>query len=174
MLSGSVKKKKGYRKLLEFCKQCANDNLSLVWIDTCCIDKSSRAELSEAINSMYRWYRNAAKCYAHLCDYEDSNQEDQTFSSSEWFERDWTLQEPIASSVVHFYDSKWHEFGSKQHLCADIARTTNIPVDVIHGEDPMNYSVAQRLSWAAKRQTTRLEDQAYCLLGLFNIGMPIL
>lgn len=175
VISGCAQRREAYSKLAKFCRQCAKDELSHAWIDTCCIDQSSSAELSEAINSMFRWYQNAAKCYVYLHDY-DRNSDVGSFSflNSEWFERGWTLQELIAPNAVHFYDCNWREFGSRQQLCIEIARTTRIPIDVLHGEDPANYSVAQRLSWAAKRQTTRLEDQAYCLLGLFDINMPML
>ena len=93
----------GDKKILACCRYAAGDRdmvpINWVWIDTCCIDKSSSAELAEAINSMFRWYQNASICYAYLSDVKKSNQENLTkseFESSQWFTRGWTLQELIA------------------------------------------------------------------------------
>ncbi|KAK5071164.1 hypothetical protein LTR64_007668 [Lithohypha guttulata] len=181
VINGCAKLKKGFPKLLEFCKRCTEDGLSLAWIDTCCIDKSSSAELSEAINSMYRWYQNATICYAYLSDVEaaknDLTSDDgdlSNFSTSEWFARGWTLQELIAPGEVRFYDRDWQRLGTKHKLSTDISMTTGIPRDVLYGEDPRHYCIAQRMSWAAKRKTTRVEDQAYALMGLFDVNMPML
>ncbi|KAK5106082.1 hypothetical protein LTS08_000198 [Lithohypha guttulata] len=181
VINGRAKLKKGFPKLLEFCKRCTEDGLSLAWIDTCCIDKSSSAELSEAINSMYRWYQNATICYAYLSDVEaaknDLTSDDgdlSNFSTSEWFARGWTLQELIAPGEVRFYDRDWQRLGTKYKLSTHISMATGIPRDVLYGEDPRHYCIAQRMSWAAKRKTTRVEDQAYALMGLFDVNMPML
>lgn len=181
ILSGRAERRASYPKLQRFCRQCALDGLSLAWIDTCCIDRSSSAELSEAINSMYRWYQNTFKCYAYLSDVIAMDQagsiaeiQGMRLANSEWFARGWTLQELIAPGTLHFYDRDWYPLGTKQELSSSLSQITRIPMDVLHGEDPRNYCVAQRMSWAARRKTTRIEDQAYSLMGLFNVNMPML
>lgn len=172
MLSRRSLRRKGYTKLKEFCRQCTFDGLTHAWMDTCCIDKNSSAELSEAINSMYRWYHNATKCYVFMSDVHAAT--GSSFTDSEWFQRSWTLQELIAPDNVHFYDVRWKVLGSKVELSKDIEAVTRIPQDVLHGEPSSNYSIAQRMSWAARRESTRIEDQAYSLMGLFSVNMPML
>lgn len=140
------------------------------------IDKTSSAELSEAINSMYQWYKNANICYAYL---EDITDQDQLFHSdrsieSRWFQRGWTLQELIAPRVVEFYTASWAEIGTKSSLRKKISHETGIDIRILDGQDPSICNVAERMSWAAFRQTTRIEDAAYCLLGLFQVSMPLL
>ncbi|KAK4460442.1 ankyrin repeat-containing domain protein [Cladorrhinum samala] len=161
--------KKGYSKVINCCSRAKSDGFDYVWIDTCCIDKTSSAELSEAINSMYRWYQDADVCYVHLADVPSV-----PFPDSRWFTRGWTLQELIAPSVVVFVDENWRDLGTKATLQEAIMRSTNIPAAVLAGNGPSNASVAQRMSWAARRQTTRVEDIAYCLLGIFGVNMPLL
>jgi hypothetical protein len=141
------------------------------WIDTCCINKTSSAELSEAINSMFGWYERAEVCYAYLSDAftdpADLFLNDLRFEKSQWFRRGWTLQELLAPYYVDFFDKGWNWIGSKASLDELIKATTGI-------SDLLNYkaaSVAQKMSWASKRETTRIEDQAYCLLGLFGVYM---
>jgi len=157
--------------------------LEWVWIDTCCIDKSSSAELSEAINSMFRYYQNAVKFYAYLADVPSNDNvrsADSAFVYSRWFTRGWTLQELIASKRVFFYSQDWVQLGSRYDLCAQIASITGIAAEVLVGaeqsptKDFRTSSIAQRMSWASKRRTTRLEDIAYCLMGLFDVNMPLL
>ncbi|KAI0554083.1 heterokaryon incompatibility protein-domain-containing protein [Xylaria curta] len=170
----------GYQKIIDCCRQAASDGLDTVWIDTCCIDKRSSAELSEAINSMFTWYQNAAICYAYLDDVVnvDDNASvsrlPDSFSRSRWFTRGWTLQELLAPSVVVFYSIGWARIGSHRGLSDVIAETTRISMRFLETEDFTNFSIAQRMSWASQRQTTRIEDQAYCLLGLFGVNMPLL
>ncbi|KAI9167916.1 Vegetative incompatibility protein [Paramyrothecium foliicola] len=143
----------GYAKIEKACEETIKDNLEYLWVDTNCIDKSSSAELTEAINSM--------------------------FKKSRWFTRGWTLQELIAPPVVHFYSHDWRKLGTKTELALPIAETTGVGLwCLLRGrlskQNPLRgYSVAQRLCWASHRSTTRLEDQAYCLLGLFDINMPL-
>ena len=137
--------------------------------DLCCIDKTSSAELSEAINSMYRWYQESGVCYAYLADVPPN-----AFSKSRWFTRGWTLQELIAPSTVIFLDQKWQEIGTKSSLQRVISEITGIPTDILLGGDLEDASIAQRMSWASKRETTRVEDAAYCLMGIFSIHMPML
>ena len=168
----------GAIKLEGCCRQAKEDNLNYVWIDTCCIDKDKETELSQAINSMFRWYRNAAVCYAYLCDVppdDDPADASSKFPSSRWFKRGWTLQELLAPSDVRFYNSEWGSLGSKNTLCPIISDITTIPRLFLLGLESMqDASIAQRMSWAASRVTTRKEDSAYCLLGIFGVTMPMI
>ncbi len=176
-VSGQSSSKSGYQKIRSCCKLASSEGFRHVWIDTCCIDKSSSAELSEAINSMFQWYRDAAICYAYLSDVDSSEDPAHalsSFSRSRWFTRGWTLQELLAPAEVIFLGSDWTEIGTKGSLCATVSRITGIDEKVLSGGDWSRYSVAQKMSWAAGRQTTRPEDEAYCLMGLFDVNMPLL
>jgi hypothetical protein len=169
--------KAGYTKIKFSCAQAVQDGLDYVWVDTCCIDKSSSAELSEAINSMYRWYQKAQVCYAYLADVstnKDLSVTKSAFASSRWFTRGWTLQELIAPSNLVFYSSNWDRITTKSERCDIISEITSIDVGVLEGTDPGCFSIAQRMSWASKRNTTRVEDIAYCLLGIFGVNMALL
>lgn len=182
----------GYAKIAHACDQALKDDIEWVWVDTCCIDKQSSAELSEAINSMYRWYYNAHVCYALLSDCRLANDwlEDEPPSGEEWkrfdpskvsldgcrwFRRGWTLQELIAPKNVRFYDSDWTYMGQKSEVLDILSSITRIDRGVLADRDRlMRSSIAQRMSWASERRTTRLEDRAYSLLGLFDVNMPLL
>jgi len=119
---------------------------------------------------MYQWYQNADVCYAFLADVPSIT----TLEDSRWFTRGWTLQELTAPSKVVFLNDRWEVLGTKASLHQEISDCTRIPVDILLGGDPEGASVAQRMSWAATRQTTRLEDRAYSLMGLFGVNMPLL
>lgn len=166
---------KGHAKIESCCRQAYRDGLCYVWVDTCNIDKSSSAELSEAINSMYRWYSASNVCYAYLSDVTEETFD--TFTSSRWLTRGWTLQELIAPSEVVFFDAHWRRLKTRQNLAETIAKATNIDSALLSrfSSNTVNdYSVAQRMSWASRRTTTRTEDRAYSLLGIFGINMPLL
>ncbi|EXJ90585.1 hypothetical protein A1O1_03688 [Capronia coronata CBS 617.96] len=164
--------KKGYGKIQSACWMTRNKGLSYLWVDTCCIDKTSSSELTEAINSMYRWYKDAEICFAFLSDIEIHKQD---IAASVWFTRGWTLQELIAPKHVSFHDRNWVFLGTKDKLATYLSRVTGIDTDVLVGRrGPAGCSVAQRMSWAAKRVTQRVEDRAYSLLGLFDVSMPML
>ncbi|KIK13039.1 hypothetical protein PISMIDRAFT_119680, partial [Pisolithus microcarpus 441] len=178
-----VRQRHGYQKIIKSCEQATKDGYEWLWVDTCCIDKRSSAELSEAINSMYRWYQNARVCYACLSDISESTfptKEDvKRFEKSngwpEWFVRGWTLQELIAPKEVQFFNKDWVHIGNKRHLAPVLARITGIPREVLTGGVAgKRLSVAQIMSWAAERKTTRVEDRAYSLMGLFGVNMPML
>ncbi|KAF2801912.1 HET-domain-containing protein [Mytilinidion resinicola] len=168
----------GYTKIKKCCEQAASDGFQYVWIDTCCIDKTNSAKLSEAINSMYRWYWDAVECYAYLADVSlaDLSLADfgKRFKGSRWFKRGWTLQELIAPRFVVFFDSRWIEIGTKASLRKEITAITGIPEQVLSTRRFSEYSIAQTMSWASKRQTSRVEDIAYSLLGLFDVNMPMI
>ncbi|KAH6683868.1 heterokaryon incompatibility protein-domain-containing protein, partial [Halenospora varia] len=175
MQNGRGPEMAGWVKIRGCCIQAASDGFTYTWIDSCCIDKSSSAELSEAINSMFRWYQNAHVCYVYLSDVtpgpgQAHSQEESSFSQSKWFSRGWTLQELIAPDNIIFFDREWTEIGTKLSLRETIERITGIT----HLVQPDDACVAQKMSWAARRETTRPEDQAYCLMGLFSVNMPVI
>ncbi|KAI1142524.1 HET-domain-containing protein [Hypoxylon sp. FL0543] len=166
-----VQRMKGFRKIEYCCKQAVEDGLEWVWVDTCCIDKKSSAELTEAINSMFRWYQNAAVCYAYLA---DVPKDLKNLAGSRWFTRGWTLQELLAPSELIFYSDDWQRVGTKSELSDRISEITGIQETYLEEADIQLASVGQRMSWAAKRQTSREEDIAYCLLGIFDVNMPLI
>ncbi|KAM5545413.1 hypothetical protein V8D89_001026 [Ganoderma adspersum] len=165
-------------KVREACIVARESGYRYIWIDSCCIDKTSSSELSEAINSMYYWYARAEVCYAFLADVpakEDPRRKDSRFRRSRWFTRGWTLQELIAPVHVAFLSKDWTVVGSKSTLADVIIDITDIDYDALLGlHPPSAFSVAKRFSWASRRQTTRAEDRAYSLLGLFDINMSTL
>ncbi|KAL0932397.1 HET domain-containing protein [Colletotrichum truncatum] len=192
----SLKDKAGYKKIRECCALARENGFQWVWIDTCCINKSSSAELSEAINSMFQWYREARVCYAYLIDVPSLHyaaflayknlintpddqvdvfkEEKAIFMKSRWFTRGWTLQELLAPRQVLFYASDWSYIGTKDDLSGLIEEQTGIS-DLALGSDSLQgFPVRTKMQWAAGRQTTRVEDLAYCLLGIFDINMPLL
>ena len=174
--------KLGWKKILGFCEVCKLLGLNWVWIDTCCIDKSSSAELSEAINSMFAYYNRSTLCIAYLGDvlphYQNDNGgevSDKAFGQSRWFTRGWTLQELIAAKRIDFCAQNWSIIGNKDSLRDSLHTITLIDPKVL--EYPWrvyNCSIAQRMSWASRRETTRPEDEAYCLMGIFSVNMPLL
>ena len=219
--------KAGWTKVLNTCLQACKDELDYVWIDTCCIDKRSSAELSEAINSMYRWYEEAAQCYVYLADcrsklesqlemlqkmvevctmyqsvlslygysgpskreiQEESNELDTNSDAQitfrlkgcRWFTRGWTLQELIAPYEIKFFDQQWRFVAKKSDILSEIESITGVHKQVLGftndglPKSPREFSIAQRMFWASKRMTTRVEDEAYCLLGIFGINMPLI
>ena len=165
--------KPGYQKVRNTCIRAAADGLDHVWIDSCCIDKTSSAELSEALNSMYYWYQQAEVCYVYLVDV-PSHSYRTMFARSKWFTRGWTLQELIAPSNMMFLSSDWREIGTKWDMSREIETITGIPENILLGDDPSLASIAQRMSWAANRFTKKVEDRAYSLMGLFGVNMPLL
>jgi hypothetical protein len=164
-------RKKGWTKLEGCRRQALKDEFDWVWDDTCCIDKSSSAELSEAINSMFNWYRGAEVCYAYLSDVSAALGKVMVeFQGSKWFTRGWTLQELLAPKRLVFFDRQWVELGTREKLKTEISDATGIPT--FHIKFFEGASVAQRMAWASNRETTRIEDMAYSLMGLFEVNMP--
>lgn len=172
----------GTRKILDFCDLAQSDGHEWAWVDTCCIDKSSSAELSEAINSMYRWYAESDSCYVYLSDVQTSSMQPgflshEKLEQSRWFTRGWTLQEMIAPRLLEFYDVDWMTLGTKLHLCSRIVARTSISESALLEPWGMGYQefpAGRRFSWAWDRTTTRDEDLAYSLMGLLGVNMPLL
>jgi Heterokaryon incompatibility protein (HET) len=184
LTDGTAKDKASYEKI-EFCgEQARQDGLQYFWIDTCCINKADYTELSRAINSMFHWYRNAAKCYVYLSDVsittrKASNGSSQVtwksaFQESRWFKRGWTLQELLAPVTVEFFSRERQRLGNKTSLRQQIHEITCIPDSALQGAHLSQFSVDERLSWIDSRQTKLEEDKAYSLLGIFDESMPLI
>ncbi|PMD63972.1 HET-domain-containing protein [Hyaloscypha bicolor E] len=174
---GALAQREGFQKIVQCCEKAKSEGHGFVWIDTCCIDKSGSAELSEAINSMFRWYREADICYAYLddvCSSEDPAQASSSFQSSRWFTRGWTLQELLAPYEVAFLAKDWKEIGTKQSLSSIISGRTKIDEFTLVNCTWDHASIACKMSWASSRNTTRVEDKAYSLMGLFDVNMPLI
>jgi hypothetical protein len=185
--SSSARSKLGFAKVRGVCDlvcdrfyDAAPYECDYVWVDTCCIDKSSSAELSEAINSMFEWYRKAKICFAFLDDVTADGR--RPMSKSLWFTRGWTLQELIAPDDVVFYDGTWNRIGDRTGMSGELTEVTGVPAALLArrcspiraGKLLDTYSVAAKMSWASRRRTTRVEDEAYCLMGLFGVHMPLI
>ncbi|KAK4442962.1 HET-domain-containing protein [Podospora aff. communis PSN243] len=172
-------KAKAWKKVERSCAMARALSFDYIWIDTLCIDKSSSAELSEAINSMFEWYALSSVCLAYVSDYKDeglkSGAADPThFLKSRWFTRGWTLQELIAPANLVFYDKDWFPIGDRRFLANAIASETSIYRKFLARANLTAVCVAAKMKWVSKRQTGRPEDKAYCILGLFNVNMPLL
>lgn len=169
--------KAGIAKVRAACQLARMDGYVYIWIDTCCIDKSSSAELSEAINSMFRWYADSQICYAYLSDVQAGSVDltDRQFINSDWFSRCWTLQKLIAPETLIFLNMKFSKVGSKHDLCGKVSTHTGIPEKLLTGQYSLdNYCVAVKMSWASYRHASRTEDYAYSLLGIFGVQMPLI
>jgi tetratricopeptide (TPR) repeat protein len=174
-------KQEGYRKLRFCAEQAAQDGLQYFWIDTCCIDRWDNNERSRAINSMFRWYKNAKRCYVFLSDVSLSattetpqcSDWEASFCASAWFGRGWTLQELIAPACVDFYSREGQRIGDKVSLDRLLHGITGIPLAALRNCPLDHFSTSERMRWAEKRTTTEEEDIVYCLLGLLGISMPI-
>jgi hypothetical protein len=180
LVNGSGKDKAGYKKIWFCANQAQQDGLMYFWIDTCCIDKGNNTELAEAINSMFRWYRKAARCYVYLSDVSTAGCEsglppsslpswEPAFRRSRWFTRGWTLQELLAPASVQFFALDGTLIGDKTSLQQQIYEITSIAVSALQGEPLSSFGVDERFGWAESRQTTREEDWAYSLLGIFDV-----
>lgn len=195
----SASQKKGYKKIFDTCLLARIHGYDYVWVDTNCIDKSSSSELTEAINSMFKWYQSAQVCYAYLSDVPSSEAEEFStrFRNSRWFSRGWTLQELLAPRDIEFYSNDWSLLGTKNSLSSDISTITGINIQYLWKKylgdhyigdsrlrpsaQSIEYivplrkaSVGERFSWLSNRTTTRPEDMAYCMLGIFELNMPLL
>jgi hypothetical protein len=173
--TGRAMTKDAYKKL-KFCgDQAVLDGLSYFWIDTCCIQKSNIVELQHAINSMFRFYGGASKCYVYLSDVSSSQPSwKSAFRTSRWFTRSWTLQELLAPEVVEFFSEEGDKLGDKKALKKEIHEITRIPVEALEGNSMSQFTVDERMSWAKDRKAKYQEDLAYSLQGIFDICIPTL
>lgn len=184
LLDDTAGGKTGYAKVRFCVDRAARDGLEYSWVDTCCIDRSTSDELNTAINSMFRWYQRAAKCYVYLSDVHVPDEVTdartyhitwiESFRRSRWHKRGWTLQELIAPPVVDFFSKEGKHLGSKISLEQELHQLTRIPLQVLRGQTLSEVSVEERMSWADKRMTLREEDKAYCLLGIFGVFLPLI
>lgn len=168
----------GLAKLVQLCETARAIGYKFVWSDTCCIDKDNTAELSEAIHAMYKWYSHSHLCIVHFAG--SSSLED--FDQEPWFTRGWTLQELLAPRRIKFFDKGWRPFTTLDNdkkdeaLMSTLLRVTRIPRDVIVADNShgiRGHGVWEIMSWAAPRKTSRIEDAAYCLYGLFGVHPSI-
>jgi hypothetical protein len=173
-------REEGCRKLRFCAKQAAKDGLQYFWIDTCCIDRWDNNERSKAINSMFQWYQDAARCYVFLSDVSVSSATDASqrssweasFRGSDWFTRGWTLQELIAPVTVEFFSREGHYLGDKTSLEQLLHEITDIPLAALRNCPLEQFSTSERQQWAKNRITKEEEDAVYCLLGLLGVSMP--
>lgn len=173
-----ARNKPGFSKIDQTCRLARERGIKYAWVDTCCIDKSSSAELTEAINSMYRWYQNSEICFVYLSDFPvvtEKNILSDYLPRCRWFTRGWTLQELIAPLNIQFYDRGWNLRGNKVSLQQPLCQIKGVDTEILEDSDLLpTMSVAKRMSWAAKRHTSRVEDMSYCLFGLFDIHLPLI
>ncbi|KAI1132429.1 HET-domain-containing protein [Nemania abortiva] len=155
MSKGRATKMKGYKKIVGCCRQARSDGFRYV----------------------------ASVCYAYLEDLIGDNMEEirsnvaaleDFLRSSRWFTRGWTLQELISPTSVVFYTSEWTQIGTRNTMRSVIVNITGVNRGALGPYNLHHFSVAQKMSWASGRKTTRLEDEAYCLLGLFGVSMPLI
>jgi len=179
--------KKGFGKIKKTCELTQNSDIRYAWVDTCCIDKSSSAELSDAID--FNYYQRSEICYAFINDRAPGMEWADLSSLGEeasrwplplrWFTRGWTLQELLAPAKVQFHNATWRSRGFKQdrRVVPELSRVTGVSEQVLQDGSENSLSrvcLAQRMSWAAHRETSRVEDISYCLLGIFQVNMPLL
>ena len=173
----STDQNSGASKIAHACAQAKGAGLEWIWIDTCCIDKTSSAELGKSINSMFRWYQDAQVCFAHLADVNRQGQPkkraeiENEVLDSKWFTRGWTLQEMLAPREMQFFDASWGPIGSRSQLTSIISKAAKISPE--HLKDFRGASTAQKMSWMADRVTSEEEDTAYCMLGIFDLNMDL-
>ena len=171
----------GTAKVMRLCQEALSYPEDYVWIDSCCIDKASSTELQEAINSMYKWYENAATCIAYLEDVSlaaastSSGSIEDQLAKSAWFNRGWTLQEMLAPKKMVFVDCEWKALGDRNALSENLETITGVQKSFYGDRSAiMSATVAERMSWLSQRKTARVEDLAYCMLGIFDVNMNML
>ncbi|KAF1949407.1 HET-domain-containing protein [Byssothecium circinans] len=169
LTKGIGKKKHGYKKIYFCAEQAARDGLEYFWIDTCCINKANKAELSHAINSMFRWYRNATRCYVYLTD----GLWDSVLGRSRWFTRGWTLQELLAPRSIEFFSCEGIRIGDRSSLKEQIQHITGVPASAFQGAHLSQFSADERFLWIERRETKLPEDKVYSLLGILDIEIPL-
>ncbi|KAG8799403.1 hypothetical protein FRC16_005201 [Serendipita sp. 398] len=188
-LWGTTRFKPSLDKLLHFREVSAERQCKYGWVDTICINKESSAELDESIRSMYAWYRDSHICIIHL----SQTRYHFHMRGDAWFTRGWTLQELLAPKQIKFFSSSWKEITRRKNdkdlsdeeqeaakkgqdkppLWSAISEVTGIPIDDLLDFKPGLYEIGKRMNWASRRTTTRVEDMAYCLIGIFRVNLSI-
>ncbi|KAF2810837.1 uncharacterized protein BDZ99DRAFT_441433 [Mytilinidion resinicola] len=182
LTKGAGQEKLGYKKLRFCIEQARQNGLQYFWVDTCCIDKADSSELSQAINSMFRWYRDATRCYVYLSDVSTRKRKrnvgsidtwESEFRKSTWFTRGWTLQELLAPALVEFFSQEGKRLGDKSSLKQQLHEITGVPTSALQGSHLSQFSVNERFSWIERRETKVGEDKAYSLLGIFDVRITL-
>jgi hypothetical protein len=174
-LSEATRNKSGFVKLETFCRVALEHGLQHVWIDTCCVDRNSSADVSETTNALFKYYAEAELCITYLDDIEDHPKDSYFLDRSMWFSESWNLPALVAPRDLHYYSQGWNKLGTKASLSRLTSQASRVPERVL--VDPYSLDsicVAEKMSWAARRTTMRGEDRAYSLLGLFDVNMPLL
>ena len=174
-----LQKLDGYQRILGACKKAYDDGIEWLWAMPYCVPWGNGTDVSEAVNAMYRWCANSKRCYAYLHDVNKDHPFIETsINNSKWFLCSWTLQPSIACRDMEFVDCNWTKIRNKANMAPALSSITGIPeqalTDGLPGPyNPCRPSVAQIMSWASKRETRRVEDQAYSLLGLFGVHLSV-
>lgn len=172
----------GIKKLQGFCQLASKQGFAWAWSDTCCIDKTCSGELQESLNTMFLWYRQSASTIVYLSDVHEASLD--LLEKSVWFTRGWTLQELLAPRFLQFYTSDWSLLVDQSHPNSNhktnldvlkyVEEITTISKEELQDFVPGVQDARERLRWASSRELTRLEDRAYCLLGIFDVSLSIL
>ncbi|KAL9625173.1 MAG: hypothetical protein Q9160_000575 [Pyrenula sp. 1 TL-2023] len=168
----------GFAKIARACYIAKSDGIPYVWLDTCCIDKGPKSDVTEtsrAIKSMFSWYKESQVCYTFLPDVCGRGRPcpgKRSFKESEWFTRGWTLQELLAPPNLQFFDHHWRLIGTKQQRAAEVREASKID-DQYLGGDFSTACIAVKMSWVSGRRTTYRDDMAYCMLGIFDVGIDV-
>ncbi|KAG2749037.1 hypothetical protein P692DRAFT_201656133, partial [Suillus brevipes Sb2] len=167
-------------KLRSFCKTARGAGYNWAWSDTCCIDKHINVELQESVNSMFIWYHHSALTIVYLSDVPPSSKSG-ALTKSAWNTRGWTVQEFIAPKVILFYQSNWTLYlddRTSNHkdsvaIMQELKDATGIDRSAVVAFRPGMDGAREKLHWASTRVTTRQEDIAYSLFGIFDVRLSV-
>lgn len=161
------------------CDQARIAGYEWLWNHAACVDKRSCAAQSEAINSLPRIYRDCEHSIVYLEDlYHDQFEDEQIgerLAACRWIKNIWAIPQIVFPREVYFYSSDWSQIGTKRSLLPHLSSIIGIDQPALeHWGCLEDYSIARRMSWASEMTAFRTEDLAYALLGLFDVGMPII
>jgi hypothetical protein len=169
-------------KLIKFCNLVQSRSFRWAWSDTCCVNQSDKGVQQESVVAMFQWYCRAALTIVHLLGVFSESQEPGSLWKSIWNTRGWTYQEYVASRVIQFYTEDWKPylglemFNHKESpiILAEMEQATKFTTRALATLQPGLTRVREKLYLASKRQTTRKEDIAYCLFGIFDVALPVI